>query len=142
MTRNIDATLLITNRYVAWARALSEHNFQWLDENLASDFQFSARLYPDLRLDKAGFIEVDKKMKSADIRFVMVQAAQIGEVILSTAVADVREFFDGDMGAHMPKLTDLNDLVGESRLAYASAWRKSGEAWLCYHHHMIGTIDQ
>ncbi|MFL9959441.1 hypothetical protein PQR65_39390 [Paraburkholderia nemoris] len=141
MTQGIDATALIRSRYEAWAKALPTHDFQWLDENLDGDFQFSARPYSDLRLDKAGFVEVDKKMKSADIRFVMVQAAQIGDFTLSTAVADVKETFDGDMGAHMPKLTEPNELVGESRLAYASAWRQSGERWLCYHHHMIRTTN-
>lgn len=142
MTENADATSLITERYEAWAHALATHQFSWLENNLADDYQFSARPYPELRLDKAGFIEADKKMQSADIQFVLVQAAQLGDIILSTTIADVKESFNGDMGIHLPTLSELNALVGGNRLAYASAWRKSSGGWLCYHHHLIGPIGQ
>ncbi|WP_109477614.1 hypothetical protein [Paraburkholderia sp. C35] len=132
--------LMIRERYEAWATALRVHHFEWLDENLASDYCFSARPYPNLRLNKEEFIEADKKMQSAEISIESVTAKQVGETIVSLTIANVAESFEGDMGAHMPSLEDINGLVGGSRIAYASAWRRTGDRWLCFDHHMIGPV--
>lgn len=142
MIQDTDATTLIRKQYEAWAEALRTHDFQWLEDNLADDYQFSARPHPELRLNKAEFIEADKKIQSADIRLIVVKAERIGDEILSIAVADVAEQFVGDMGAHMPSLGEINELVGNNRLGYASAWRQHGERWQCYHHHMVGVVGR
>ncbi|MCI3203524.1 MULTISPECIES: nuclear transport factor 2 family protein [Pandoraea] len=135
-----NASAIIASLYQAWVDALRTHTFTWLDEHLAEDFEFTARPYPGLRLDKAGFIEADKKMQTADIRFIAVRAQRVGDTVLSLAVADVAETFAGDLGAHMPSLESMHGLLGKNRLAYASAWRNVADTWVCFHHHMIGPV--
>jgi len=140
MNQENSIELMIRGRYEAWADALREHRFEWLDENLAPDYRFAARPYPDLRLNKAEFIEADSKMQSADIAIENVTARRIGETILSLVIANVVESFAGDMGTHMPSLDEINHLVGGARLAYASAWRLVDDRWMCFDHYMIGPV--
>ncbi len=140
MNQENSAEVIIRARYQAWADALRERRFEWLDENLAHDYRFAARPYPDLRLNKADFIEADRKMQSADITIENVTARRVGEIILSLVIANVIESFAGDMGMHMPSLDEINHLVGGARLAYASAWRLVGDRWMCFDHYMIGRV--
>lgn len=136
------AKLIIRSLYEQWAAALNTHNFQWLEENLANDFQFSARPYPELRLDKAAFIEADRKMQSAEIDFVEVRAELFGDIIISVAVADVMETFDDSFSKLLPHVENIEKLVGGNRLSYTSAWKQQDNQWKCFDHHMVGPVSQ
>lgn len=136
-----DPTQLISDLSVQWAAALREHHYEWFERHLADDFLFSAHPFPDLSLRKREFIEVDKKIDAADIRFVSIQAEFVGDAIISRTIADVNEEFGSDLGPGMPTAATVMQLLSGRRLAYTSAWRKAGAIWQCYDHHMIGPVE-
>ena len=140
MAANIDASNVARDLYNQWAAALRAHSYDWFERHLSEDYMFSAHPFPDMRLDKATFIEVDKKIGAADIRFVSVEADLVDEIIISRVIADVKEEFKADLGAGLPSAAEVNRLFSGERFAYVSAWRKTGNVWQCFDHHMIGAV--
>src|SRR5690349_16501702 len=113
-----DATKLITELQGHWIAAISHHQFDWLERHLAEDFMFTAHPIPGLRLHKREFIEADKKIKSAEVKFVSIRAEAAGEILLSRTVADVKEEFGADLGPGMPSAAEITRMVSGQRMVY------------------------
>jgi hypothetical protein len=135
-----EATRLIGELQNAWIDGLRRYDYSWLETHLADDFLFSAQPFPAMRLGKRDFIEMDKKIKNPQIRFVSLQAEPLAGLILSRTVADVKEEFTADLGPGMPSTAELQRAVSGQHLVYASAWRRNGAIWQCFDHHLVSVI--
>lgn len=142
MLTTSDATTLITQLQGQWIEGLRKSDYTWLETHLADDFQFSAHPLPALKLSKGEFIEMDKKIRNPQIRFVSIHAEPVGELILSRTVADVKEEFNADLGPGMPSTEEIRKIVGDQRLAYASAWRRTGQVWQCFDHRFVAILSR
>jgi hypothetical protein len=140
MLTSSDATNLITDLQGHWIAALSNHQYEWLERHLAEDFMFTAHPFPALKLHKREFIEADKKIESAEVKFISVRAEPAGEIIISRTVADVKEEFNADLGPGMPTASEITRMVSGQRLAYCSGWRHNGQIWQCFDHHLVSII--
>ena len=126
-----------------WTDALMMREFDVLDEVLAPDFQFTADpKYGGGRMDKARFIEMDRKIKNCSIKFLGITARRLGGMITSLAFAEVSEEFEGDLGPGMPSAAEMAQTMKAAKLAYGSGWRlgENGQ-WQCFSHHIFGFID-
>lgn len=141
MRTNDEATALVSALSHEWANALRDHRYEWFEVHLAEDFLFSAHPFPELRLKKREFIEVDKKIDKADIQFVSIRAEFAGEMIMSRTIADVQEEFGADLGPGLPTAAAVTQTLSGKRMAYTSAWRMEGSVWRCYDHHMVGAVS-
>jgi hypothetical protein len=136
-----DATRLIGELQNAWIDGLRRYDYSWLETHLADDFLFSAQPFPTMRLGKRDFIEMDKKIKNPQIRFVSLQAEPLAGLILSRTIADVTEEFTADLGPGMPSTAELQQAVSGQHLVYASAWRRKGAIWQCFDHHLVSVVS-
>jgi ketosteroid isomerase-like protein len=133
------ATTLVSNLIRQWIAAIRDRDFDWLERNLAEDFLFSAHPFPELRLGKREFIDLDKKIANAELEFASIKGEVIGEIIISTAVADVKaESFSAELGHGLPAASEMSQMLGGRRLVYSSAWRQGSTGWQCYDHHLFG----
>jgi len=97
-----EATKLVTELQNQWIDGLRRGDYAWLETHLADDFLFTAHPLPAIKLSKREFIDMDKKIRNPQIKFVSIHAEPVGELILSRTVADVKEEFDADLGPGMP----------------------------------------
>ena len=89
----------VASQLKRWTNALMAREFDVLEEVLAPDFQFTADpKYGGGRMDKARFIEMDRKIFNCSIKFLGITARKCGRVITSLAFAEVSEEFQGDLG--------------------------------------------
>lgn len=142
MNATLDPAALIRELYEQWVAALRARNYGWMEKHLADDYMFSAHPFPDVRLGKAAFIELDRKIGRADIEWLSVKADRVGDIVVASAVADVKEEFTADIGAGLPGAAELNRMFSGVRVAYASAWRNNGSIWQCFDQHMIGSVSR
>lgn len=142
MMTTSEATSLITRLQEQWIDGLRRSDYSWLERHLANDFLFSAHPLPTLKLTKGEFIEMDRKIHNPQIQFVSIYAEPVGDLILSRTVADVKEEFNANLGPGMPSTEEIRRLVSDQRLAYASAWRKSGNLWQCFDHHFVAVLSR
>ena len=142
MLTSSEATHLITELQGHWIAAISQHQFAWLERHLAEDFLFTAHPIPGLRLHKREFIEADKKIKSAEVRFISVHAETAGQILVSRTIADVKEEFGADLGPGLPSAAEITAMVSGRRMVYCSGWRHNGQIWQCFDHHLVGIIEK
>lgn len=126
-----------------WTDALMAGDFEVLDEVLAPDFQFTVDpKYGGGRMDKARFIEFDRKIKSCSIKFLGITARRMGGMVTSLAFAEISEEFSGDLGSDMPSAAEMKQTMTNARLAYGSGWRMGANGqWQCFSHHIFGFIE-
>ena len=136
-----EATQLIGELQNAWIDGLRRYDYAWLETHLADDFLFSAQPFPTMCLGKRDFIEMDKKIKNPQVRFLSLQAESVAGLILSRTVADVKEEFTADLGPGMPSTAELQRAVSGQHLVYASGWRHNGSIWQCFDHHLVSVIS-
>jgi len=134
------ASQIVSQLYLAWAKALTGHDASWFERHIASDFSLTAHPFP-VRFDKRKFIEVDMQIENTQIKFLDIRARAVSDILVSQAIAEVKEDFKADLGAGMPSAEEITNLLSGRVLAYSSAWRKHGEVWQCFDHHMIGPVD-
>lgn len=127
--------------YRAWLNAIQAREYGWFEQNLADDFRCVAHPFPGFDLDKASFIEADRKIERLDAEVIEVTAHEVGELVLSVLVLRVNGATHvGDMGADLPTGEQLDAFVEGETVAYASAWRRGADRWLCFSHNLIGTV--
>ncbi len=131
-----------------WIVALKNRNFEYLEQHLAPDFAFS---YAPLRTkngmlqgghrNKAQFIEQDRHIYNSDIKFVSLTARKMGDLVVTLVFATVFEEVRGDLGPGMPSAAEMNAVVQNKTLAYASGWRKIDGRWQCTSHNVLGDVQ-
>lgn len=142
MLTSSEATALISDYYDQWITAIRDHNYDWLERHLAEDFLFTAHPFPKLKIGKRQFINVDKEIDNAEINFIVIRAEAAGDIIVSRAVADVKEDFKADLGPGMPTASEVTGTISGQRVAYCSGWRNNGKIWQCFDHHLIGVVSR
>ncbi|KQX19208.1 MULTISPECIES: hypothetical protein [unclassified Sphingomonas] len=126
-----------------WTDALMVQDFDVLEDVLHEDFQFTVDpQFAGGRMNKTRFIELDRKIKSCEIKFLGITARKMGDLITSLAFAQVTEEFEGDLGPDMPKAEDMAAMMQGAKLAYGSGWRMGPKGeWQCVSHHIFGFIN-
>jgi hypothetical protein len=132
-----------------WIVALAKRDFDYLEKYLADDFVFTAmpRKMSDGTLtggmkDKKAFIEQDRHIYNADIRFLGLTARRLGDLVITQVFAHVHEEFRGDLGPDMPAAAEMNKILANGlTMGYASGWRERGGVWQCTSHHILGVVD-
>ena len=140
MMTDEQATKTVSALYLRWAEALTKHDAEWFERHIASDFSLSAHPFPQLRFDKRKFIEVDMQIENTRIIFLDIRGHAVGDILVSQAIAEVTEDFRADLGEGMPTAAEVTKLLSGQVLAYTSAWRRVGDVWQCFDHHMIGPV--
>jgi ketosteroid isomerase-like protein len=135
------ATLEISRLYHDWADALMRHEPEWFERHIADDFTLTAHPFFGMSLKKPEFIKADMQIQNTKIQFLEIRAHAVGNIVTSQAVAEVKEDFKADLGEGMPTAEEVSRLLSGKTIAYSSAWRKAGDSWQCFDHHMIGPID-
>lgn len=124
-----------------WIGALAAGEAHRLQEILTEDFQLTCD--PDVaggRMNKAQFIEFDSHIRDCTIEFLSFTARRYNDTAITQIFAKVEERFEGDPVGTTAE--DLSKIVGGRILAYASAWRTSGNGdWKCFQHHLFGPVD-
>ena len=125
-----------------WTNALMTGDFDQLEHILASDFQFTVDpRFAGGRMDKARFIELDRKIKRCTIDLMEITARRMGTIVTTLILAQVSEEFSGDLGEDMPSNEEMAAAMAGAKLAYASAWRSDdGSQWQCFSHHVFGFV--
>jgi len=136
------ARTIASDLYHQWAAALTNHDADWFERHIASDFSLTAHPFAQIRFDKRKFIEVDMQTENTSITFLDIRAHAAGGILLSQAIARVKEDFKSDLGEGMPSAAEVTNLLSGQVLAYSSAWRKNGRVWQCFDHHMIGPVGE
>jgi ketosteroid isomerase-like protein len=134
------ATTVVSDLYHQWAAALTNHDANWFERHIASDFSLTAHPFAQIRFDKRKFIEVDMQIENTKITFLDIRAHAAGDILVSQAIAEVKEDFKADLGHGMPSAAEVTKLLSGQVLAYSSAWRENGSDWQCFDHHMIGPV--
>ncbi len=125
-----------------WIDALATGDFEYLEKVLADDFLFTCDpKFNGGQIRKSEFIEMDKNIKSADIRFVGLTARRMGKMVITQVFANVREEFKGELGPNMPSAAEMKSFMENKTMAYASAWREADGQWQCFDHHFFGPVE-
>ena len=106
---NEDATKIVSKLYNEWADALTSHRAEWFERHIADDFALTAHPFSQLRLGKKEFIAVDMQVENTQIKFLDIKATSAGDILISQAVAEVKEDFKADLGAGMPTAAEVNE---------------------------------
>jgi ketosteroid isomerase-like protein len=141
MMTDEEATRTISTLYHEWVNALTHHEAKWFQRHIADDFTLTTHPFLGMSLKKREFIEVDMKVENTQIKFRDIRAQAVGNIITSQAIAEVKEDFKADLGKGMPTADEVSRLLSGKTIAYASAWRKAGDSWQCFDHHLIGPVD-
>jgi hypothetical protein len=132
-----------------WLKALASRDFDYLEQHLASDFQFT--FTPNLISpgadggvkDKPGFIEQDRHVYNSDIRIQGLTARRMGDLVVTVVFAHIaNEEFRGDLGTGLPSASQMNAGIHGKTLGYASGWRERNGLWQCTSHHVLGAVNQ
>jgi ketosteroid isomerase-like protein len=126
-----------------WTGALMAADFDQLEHILTDDFQFTVDpKFAGGRMNKARFIELDRKIKNCSIRFLGITVRGMGTMATSLAFAEVQEEFSGDLGPDMPSAAEMATTMNGARLAYGSGWRRGADGkWQCFSHHIFGFLN-
>ena len=79
-----------------------------------------------------------------DVRWLEVTARRYGDTVLASGVVKyANESFKpgATIADDMPTGNQLSSLVNGKSVLYIGAWRRSGEHWQIYDHHMVGIVD-
>jgi ketosteroid isomerase-like protein len=126
-----------------WTGALMAGDFDQLEHILSDDFQFTVDpKFAGGRMNKARFIELDRKIKNCSIRFLGITVRGMGTMATSLAFAEVEEEFSGDLGPGMPTAAEMATTMKGAQIAYGSGWRRGADGqWQCVSHHIFGFIN-
>ena len=128
-------------QFERWINSMTTRDFNVLNEVLADDVEFStdSRLGGQ-RLRKAEILALNGKMRGT-VKLVNLVARKMSEnTVTSLILTEVKEEFE-ELGPDMPNAEAMNALLGDARVAYAAAWRRSPEGkWQCYNYIMFGPV--
>jgi hypothetical protein len=133
----------IAGLYAQWIRALQVKDYSWFEKHMAEDLSISTHPVPGLAVSKAQFIEGEKMIESLKAETLAVHAHVVNQIVVSIWVvrideekvnANIRDVY----GPTFPVPDEFSALTKNKTMAYIDAWRKNGDIWQCFDHHMIG----
>jgi hypothetical protein len=130
-----------------WLTALTNRDFGYLQQHLASDFTFTTtplkvpggKTVAEMK-NKAEFIEQDRHVYNSHVRVLRLTARRMNELVVTLVFAQVAEEFRGDLGPGMPSAAEMNAFIQGNKFAYASGWREIDGRWQCTSHHILGEL--
>ncbi len=125
-----------------WTNGLMAKDFDVLEDVLAQDFQFTVEpRFAGGRMNKAEFIEMDRKIESCTIKLLDVTMRRRQSMVTSLIFAEVHETFSGDLGPGMPSQEEMSAEMKGARMGYGSGWRLDADGqWRCFSHHIFGFL--
>jgi len=129
--------------YSGWITALQKRDYTWFELHMSEDFSCSTHPIPGLAMTKRKFIEGEKMIEVLKAQTLQVHAHPINNVVISMWVLKmedealnpkIREVY----GPGFPSVEEFSALVKNKTMVYIDAWRKTGDVWQCFNHHMIG----
>jgi ketosteroid isomerase-like protein len=126
-----------------WLEAVTNKRFAWIAQHIADDFLGTAQPWPSLSVNKQKMLEAGKTVEKMDIHWVEVRAREFGDMVLTTGVRQYeKEQFSAaaTFGGNMPTPNDLARHVNGKRVLYIDAWRRNGEIWQLFDHHMVSIV--
>jgi hypothetical protein len=139
-----DLAVQFKRLYEDWDNAGAEGRYDWMVRNLADDFLGTAQPWPTLALTKQKLLEASKAVTKMEVSWGEVTARQFGDMVLTTGVRmyEKEEFGEGaTFGNNMPTGNQLAELVNGKNVLYIGAWRKNGDIWQIFDHHLVGIIE-
>ena len=129
--------------YDEWITALQQRNYRWFEDHVAEDFSCSAHPYPGLAMNKAQFLEGEKKIETLRAETLRVHAHAVGNITVTTWIIRVdEEKLSGALAVPgFPSPQELGDLTRGKTMVYTDAWRYEAGVWRFFHHHVIGPAD-
>ena len=148
MSNTIDAGIF-RELYEGWTDAISNKKFDWFERHLSSDFSATAHVWPNLRLDKEQFIELDKQIVELVADWQTVDVVEVGGVVVTVSTLRIhREVFKSDTAVEGSddSQDDLANLASGSvvtgkLVTYTGTWLQQGGVWQIKDHRMVHAID-
>lgn len=130
--------------YDQWALAIRAKDWGWFEQHFAEDWLGTARPWPALALNRDQLIEIDKQIESLDAEWLAVTAHQVGNSVVTVAVARIghEEFRPGgELAPGVATTKEFNDYCAGNTIAYCGAWRHEANVWRMYDHRLIGIVQ-
>jgi len=129
--------------YGEWIAALQQRNYQWFEDHVAEDFSCSAHHFPGLAMNKAQFLEGEKKIETLRAETLRVHAQTVGNITVTTWIARIdEELLSSSLQVPgFPSPQELADLVRGKTMVYLDSWRYEDGMWRFFHHHVVGPAD-
>jgi len=127
----------------AWGDAIRSKHHAWFERHFAEDFLGTAQPWPALKVDKRQMIELAKSIDTMDAHWIEVEARLYGDTVLIRGVVryDKEEFRPGaTIGENMPTGDQLSGFVNGRKILYVGGWRRNGQDWQIFDHHMVGVV--
>lgn len=135
--------------YEEWVAAIAGKDYAWFERHLAPNFSATAHVWPNLRLDKEQFIELDKQIVEIEAEWQTVDILPVGDLVVTVATLRMyREVFRTDTAVAGPGdgQDDLASLTSGSVVTgklctYTGAWKWQSGVWQILDHRMIDAVD-
>jgi len=133
----------ITQLYGEWIGALQRKDYSWFERHMAEDLSISTHPVPGLAVSKAQFIEGEKMIETLKAQTLAVHTHAVNGIVVSLWVVKIEEEKVNERirevyGPKFPPPDVFAALTRNKTMAYVDAWRKNGDIWQCFDHHMIG----
>ena len=130
--------------YDQWGDAIANKRYGWFERHFADDFHGTAQPWRGLSVNKAQMIDLDKAIETMDVEWLQVGAQQFGDTVLVTGVVRyTKEAFrpGATIAEGMPTGDQLSALVNGKSVLYIGGWRRNGQDWQVFDHHMVGIVE-
>jgi hypothetical protein len=127
-----------------WIAAIGRHDIEYLKNILSEDYQYncSPEIYAQGRMDKTTYIQMNEQMDGTDVLVRDIVARRYGDVVAMLLLVEIHE----RLGVHQSSIAEETaracEAVNGKTLTYASAWRNSGQGWVCFSHSALGAISE
>lgn len=148
MTKDVNSETF-RQLYEEWIKAISEQKLDWFEKHLSSDFSATAHVWPNLRLDKDQFIELDKQIVEIEADWQTVQIVPFDDLVVTVATLQMhKEVFRSDtslQGAsdEQSELATLasGSVVTGKLVTYTGTWQHNDGVWQIKDHRMVHAAD-
>lgn len=131
--------------YTEWGDAIANKRHSWLEEFFTDDFHGTAQPWPTLAVNKEQMIALDKDIEAMDTDWVKVRAFRFGDNVITLGLVEYHDeqFKEGSTIAEgMPSGSEIAALTAGKIAVYVNGWRRNGERWQVYDHHLVTVIDK
>jgi hypothetical protein len=137
---------IFTQLYKDWISAIQQRDFSWFEKHMSEDFSCSAHPIPGMSMTKEQLIAGERMIDSLKLHTLEVHAHSVKRVVVATWVAKIEEQIFNPrchevFGPEFPSPEAFAALVKDKTMVYMDGWRRSGDIWQCFSHHMVGPAD-